>query len=63
MSAVRRAGDGLPPCRVFVGGREVKKIVLADPERGAVLQHVGFNRRRMKPQYRRLSGRVELRPL
>lgn len=59
---VHRVGDGLPPRRVFVDGREIKRVLVADIPRGVVRQHVGFGR-----HYRQLSrairGRVEVKPL
>lgn len=59
---VHRSGDGLPPRRVFVDGREIKRVLVADIARGVVRQHVGFGRR-YRVLSRAIRGRVEVKPL
>lgn len=56
-------GDGRGPRQVYVDGRPVSRIVIADIKRGVVRQHVGIRGRGRQLLYRAIRGKVTVEPI
>ena len=62
-SHVHHRGDGRGVRQVFVNGRPVSRIVVADTKRGVARQHVGIRGRGRQLLYRAIRGTVTVEPI
>jgi hypothetical protein len=56
-------GGPIRRAKVWLDGKEMKWLTLADEELGVVRQHVGFSKRTGRLHFRRIRGVVRIEPL